>query len=137
VSARRSPLGNHYRLVLACRDGPDTGTTKPGWHVAQPGFLLRAVHPYSAGGCAFGPRRLALSPRLSQAAGVSLPKTRFERIDRVARLAHPIHERLRLNQTERVDIATSTFPGTSVMWHMRFWKAAEDGLFMTTVNKTG
>jgi putative ABC transport system substrate-binding protein len=52
-------------------------------------------------------------------------------------LAHPIHERLRLNQTERVDIATSTFRGTSVMWHMRFWKAAEDGLFMTTVNKTG
>ena len=35
-------------------------------------------------------------------------------------LTHPIHERLRLNQTERVDIATSTFPGTSVMWHMRF-----------------
>jgi hypothetical protein len=52
-------------------------------------------------------------------------------------LAHPIHERLRLNQTERVNIATSTFPGTSVMWHVRFWKAAEDGLFMTTVNKTG
>jgi hypothetical protein len=52
-------------------------------------------------------------------------------------LAHPIHERLRLNQTERADIATSTFPGTSVMWHTRFWKAAEDGLFMTTVNKTG
>jgi hypothetical protein len=52
-------------------------------------------------------------------------------------LAHPIHERLRLNQTERLDIATSTFPGTSVMWHTRFWKAAEDGLFMTIVNKTG
>ena len=52
-------------------------------------------------------------------------------------VARPIHERLRLNQTERVDIATSTFPGTSVMWHTRFWKAAEDGLFMTTVNKMG
>jgi hypothetical protein len=42
-------------------------------------------------------------------------------------LTHPIHERLPLNQRERVDIATSTFPSISVIWHTRFWKAAEEG----------